>query len=207
MKTLKQLDNILQFFFSIAILTIIGSLASCSNDDPMKEDVPELITKVTLTFTPAGGGAAISVSAIDPDGEGVQDIQVEGAINLQANTSYTLTLSLLNELAEMSSPAYNITDEVEEEGDEHMFFYAWTGNVFADPAGDGNIDNRPDAVNYVDEDVDGLPVGIITFWTTGAPSSGTFRIVLKHQPQLKSTTSGSDTGETDLDVEFEININ
>lgn len=182
-------------------------LSGCAAEEPVKEDIPELITKVVLTFEPLSPGTNIVVIASDPDGEGVKDITVDGPINLVANTSYTLTLSLLNELAEMSSPAYNITDEVEEEGDEHMFFYAWTGNVFSDPAGNGNIDNRSDAVNYLDEDVDGLPVGINTFWTTGTASSGTFRIVLKHQPQLKSATSGADTGETDLDVEFEININ
>ncbi|HEY5691209.1 MAG TPA: hypothetical protein VIS49_07125 [Cyclobacteriaceae bacterium] len=182
-------------------------LSGCAAEEPFKEDIPELITKVVLTFEPLSAGTNIVVIASDPDGDGVKDITVDAPINLQANTSYILTLSLLNELAEMSSPAYNITDEVEEEGDEHMFFYTWTGNVFSDPAGNGNIDNRLDVVNYIDEDVDGLPVGINTFWTTGTASSGTFRIVLKHQPQLKSTISGADTGETDLDVEFEININ
>jgi hypothetical protein len=45
-----------------------------------------------------------------------------------------------------------------------------------------------------------------TSWTTGAASSGTFRVVLKHQPGLKSATSGSSTGETDLDITFETNI-
>jgi hypothetical protein len=160
-----------------------------------------------LTFEPSSGGTSIVAFASDPDGDGVQDITVDGAINLQANTSYTLTLTLLNELAEMSSPEYNITDEVEEEGDEHMFFFAWTGNVFSNPAGDGNIDSRQDLVNYNDEDINGLPVGIVTTWTTGTVSSGTFRVVLKHQPQLKSATSGADAGETDLDVEFDIIVN
>lgn len=189
--------------FGITAILFIG----CEAEEPIKEDIPELITKLTLTFVPSGGGTTVVATASDPDGDGVQDITVDGAINLKANTSYTLSLSLVNELAEMSSPEYDITDEVEEEGDEHMFFYAWTGNVFANPSGDGNIDNRQDAVNYNDEDVDGLPIGIVTSWITTNSSSGTFRIVLKHQPQLKSNTSSADTGETDLDVEFEIIVN
>jgi len=191
------------------LVLMLGLLiAGCESDDPQKEDTPELITKATLTFTPVGGGTAVTATATDPDGEGVQDIAVDGAINLTAGVNYTLSLSLINELAEVTSPEYNITEEVEEEGDEHMFFFAWTGDVFSDPTGTGNIDNRADAVNYEDEDEGGLPIGIVTSWTAGAASSsGTFRVVLKHQPDLKTETSGSDTGESDLDIEFEINVN
>jgi len=209
MKTIIQLTKkYSQFLFSITIVIGVFSLTSCSEDDPQKEDVPELITKATLTFTPTGGGSLIVVSATDPDGEGVQDIQVDGAINLAANTTYTLALTLINELADPSDEEYNITEEVEEEGDEHMFFYGWTGLVFAEPTGDGNLDDRADAVDYQDEDNTGFPLGLKTKWTTGVePSSGTFRIVLKHQPQLKSETSDVNTGETDLDVEFEVNVN
>lgn len=207
MKTLKNLTKYFRFFISLFAVAGAISLTSCSDDDPQKEDVPELITKATLTFTPAGGGTSITVSATDPDGEGVQDIQVDGAINLAPNTTYTLTLGLINELAEPSSPEYDIADEVEEEGDEHMFFYSWTGNVFSDPAGNGNIDNRADAVNYDDEDDNSLPIGLTTTWTTAASGSGLFKLVLKHQPDLKTATSDINTGETDLDIEFEVNVN
>lgn len=193
--------------WTVAICMVSYYLVGCEAEEPVKEDIPELITKVILTFEPQSGGVGIVAIASDPDGDGVKDITVDGAINLLANTSYTLTLTLLNELAEMSSPEYNITNEVEEEGDEHMFFFGWTGNVFSDPTGNGNIDSRTDVVNYNDEDVDGLPIGIATTWTTGTASSGTFRIVLKHQPDLKTVTSDVEVGETDLDVEFDININ
>ena len=194
--------------FQFLVLMIGLLIAGCESDDPQKEDTPELITKATLTFTPVGGGTVVTATATDPDGEGVQDIAVDGAINLTDGVNYTLSLSLINELAEVTSPEYNITEEVEEEGDEHMFFFAWTGDVFSNPTGNGNIDNRADAVNYEDEDEGGLPIGIVTSWTAGAAaSSGTFRVVLKHQPDLKTETSGSDTGESDLDIEFEINVN
>ncbi|MEP2669966.1 MAG: hypothetical protein ABJH04_13265 [Cyclobacteriaceae bacterium] len=203
---MTQYFKSIKFQFLVLMLGLL--IAGCESDDPQKEDTPELITKATLTFTPVGGGTVVTATATDPDGEGVQDIAVDGAINLTAGVNYTLSLSLINELAEVTSPEYNITEEVEEEGDEHMFFFAWTGDVFSDPSGNGNIDNRADAVNYEDEDEGGLPIGIVTSWTAGAAaSSGTFRIVLKHQPDLKTSTSGSDTGESDLDIEFEINVN
>ncbi|MEQ9414309.1 MAG: hypothetical protein RIF39_10790 [Cyclobacteriaceae bacterium] len=203
---MTQYFKSIKFQFLVLMLGLL--IAGCESDDPQKEDTPELITKATLTFTPAGGGTVVVATATDPDGEGVKDIEVDGAINLTAGVSYTLTLSLINELAEVSSAEYDITEEVEEEGDEHMFFYAWTGDVFSDPSGNGNIDDRADAVNYEDEDLTGEPIGIVTRWTAASTSaSGIFRVVLKHQPELKTSTSGFDTGETDLDIEFEINVN
>ena len=200
--------KIVKSFWQLPILValILAPFSSCDDNDPIKEDVPELITKVTLTFTPIDGGAAIVISASDPDGEGVQDIEADGIINLEGNTNYTLTLTLVNELAHPSDPAYDITAEVEEEGDEHMFFFGWTNNVFADPTGNGNVDNRLDDVNYNDEDANGLPLGLSTGWTSSDQSAGTFRVILKHQPDLKTETSSSSDGETDMDVSFMINI-
>lgn len=181
------------------------TLSACI-EEPMKEDVPELITKATLTFTPVGGGSAVVVSAIDPDGEGAQDIVADAAIVLEQNKTYVLTLSLFNELADPTSPEYNITNEVQEEGDEHLFFFAWTNNLFSMPSGDGNIDDRSHEIDYQDNDGKN-PIGLTTRWKTiSAMGSGTFRMVLKHQPGLKSTTSTSHDGETDLDLTFDIQI-
>jgi hypothetical protein len=189
----------------------IGFLSGCDDGDPKKENTPELITKATLVFTPSGGGSAVTVTATDPDGEGVQDITVDGPINLAANKTYTLTLALINELAKPADPGYNITEEVEEEGDEHIFFFSWTNNVFSDPAGNGNVDNRGDVVNYTggpnSKDANNRPLGLTTTWTSAASTaSGSFRVLLKHQPNLKSDTSDSNTGDTDLDITFTINI-
>jgi hypothetical protein len=197
--------RLMNVLIGLTVLVSLTFLSSCDDDEPTKEDTPELITKATLTFTPTDG-APVIVTATDPDGEGVQDIIVDDAINLEAAKNYTLTIQLINELAAPSDPEYNITEEVEEEGDEHMFFFSWTNNVFGDPTGNGNIDNRSDNVNYEDEDSGGLPLGLETSWTTAAASSGKFRVLLKHQPDLKTATSGSADGETDLDIEFDINV-
>jgi hypothetical protein len=197
--------NILKLVVFPFVIFTMAFLSGCNDDDPEREDTPEMITKATLTFTP-DAGTPVVVTATDPDGEGVQDISVDGPINLEANKSYTLSISLINELAQPSDPAYNITQEVEEEGDEHMLFFEWTNNLFTDPAGNGNVDNRNDDVNYEDQDANSQPLGLETLWIAGGASSGTFRVVLKHQPGLKTGTSGSSTGETDLDITFAINI-
>ena len=109
-------------------------------------------------------------------------------------------MSLSNELE-----GEDITEEIAEEDEEHMFFFAWTEGLFASPEGDGNIDNRDDPVDYNDEDENGLPVGLSTTWTTGdSVPSGTFQVVLKHQPDIKSETSTVDDGGTDIDLTFDV---
>ena len=197
---------LMNVFVALIAVSTTALLSSCNDDEPTKEDTPELITKATLTFTPTAGGSPVIATATDPDGEGLQDLATDGPIILAANTSYTLTLHLINELADPSDAEYNITEEVEEEGDEHMFFFSWTNNVFSDPAGNGNIDNRADDVNYNDEDENGQPLGLNTSWTTAAASSGEFHVLLKHQPDLKTETSASTIGETDLDIEFDLEV-
>jgi hypothetical protein len=194
--------------FTMLLLAIFSlSFTACDSDDPQKEDVPEMITKVTLTFTPAGGGTPVVATAVDPDGVGVQSLTTSGPVSLNKGTSYTLELTLINELAKSTDPEYDITAEVEEEGEEHMFFYSWTNNVFSDPAGNGNVDNRADAVHYEDEDGNGLPIGLHTTWTSAAAAaSGKFQVILKHQPDLKSATSTVADGEDDLNITFDIQI-
>lgn len=190
----------LRIFLWAAFLPFL--ISSCGDDDvPEAENEEEIITDVTLTFTPEPGGDATTVtaSAQDPDGEGPEDIQVTEDINLQANTTYTLTIDLQNSIENES-----ITEEIDEEDGEHMFFFGWTNDLFSNPAGDGNIDNRPDAVVYNDQDDSGLPLGLETTWTTGDAATGTFRMVLKHQPDIKTETSTAQDGETDVDLTWDV---
>ncbi len=173
-------------------------------DDPNAppcENEEEIITDVTLTFTPVDGGDPVIATANDPDGSGPLDLQVDGDINLVESTEYTLTMELLN-----SIEGEDITEEIMEEDEEHMFFFAWTEGIFSDPMGDGNADNRADAVNYNDFDANGQPVGLSTDWTTSAGmTNGTFRVVLKHQPGIKSATSTIADGGTDVDLTWNVN--
>lgn len=190
-----------------AAFIALALVSGCSKDDPQKEDTPELITNVALIFTPTGGGPSVTAFATDPDGEGVQDLVVDGPIDLAAGTQYVLSIELINSLVADGQPGHNITDEVADEGQEHMFFFGWTADVFQTPTGDGNLDNRSDEVDYIDLDAGGLPIGILTTWTSASATvSGTFRLVLKHQPGSKTATSGSTVGETDLDLTFTVNV-
>lgn len=164
----------------------------------------EVINKIVLNFTPTAGGDAITAAWFDADGEGVANPTID-EIGLAANTEYTMTLTLENTLG---MDVEDITAEISEEADEHMFFYGFTADIFSNPAGDGNIDNREDPLNYNDEDSNGNPVGLSTTWTTGAvtTASSDFRIVLKHQPDLKTATSDATVGGTDVDITLSLSI-
>ena len=169
-------------------------------DAPECENEEEVIDKVTLTFTPVDGGTTIVAVAADPDGPGPQDLVVED-ISLAQNKTYGMSITLENTIE-----GEDITEEIREEDEDHLFLFGWTGDIFTDPMGDGNIDNRVDVVNYNDQDSNGLPVGLSTNWTVGADgSSGTLRIVLKHQPEMKSADSNFEDGGTDIDITWNVN--
>ncbi|XOV94290.1 MAG: hypothetical protein ACFHWX_06210 [Bacteroidota bacterium] len=186
------------FIFSILLLV---AFISCKDEDlPPVENEEEVITDVDLIFNPVAGGAPLSFSASDPDGEGPADMTTD-AIVLGANASYQLFIKIRNDIDNV-----DLTDEINDEGDQHMIFFGWTDAVFNQPDGDGNLDNRSDQVNYIDEDENGLPIGLITGWQTGDAATGTFRIILKHQPDVKSETSGTNVGSTDLDLTFAISV-
>jgi len=202
MKTNKLLFYFLFLFGSVLVV-------SCGDDDetpdPMDDDEEEeTITELVLTFTPAGGGDVVTATWLDADGDGVGAPAID-EIDLVEGTEYTLTMTLANTLED---PDEDITTEIQDEDDEHIFFFEFTENYFSDPAGDGNVDNRADSVNYNDQDDNGFPVGLSTTWTAGAhtDAAGEFRVVLKHQPDLKTATSDVTVGGTDLDATFPINI-
>ncbi|MEM6377570.1 MAG: T9SS type A sorting domain-containing protein, partial [Bacteroidota bacterium] len=164
------------------------------------ENEEEEINEVMFIFTPMGGGDPIISTATDPDGPGPASLTAED-IDLAENTEYELSIKLAN-----TFDMEDITAEILEEDDEHQFFFAWTGDIFSDPMGDGNIDNRDDPINYNDKDENDLPVGLSTNWTTSAAmTAGTLRVVLKHQPGAKNATSTFNDGGTDIDITFNIN--
>jgi len=188
------------FLLLITLFSFTLFITSCGDSDvPGEENEEEVIDRVMLVFVP-DEGETVSATAFDEDGEGPNDFEIDEIV-LAPNTTYTLSIEVDNTIE-----SEDITSEIEEEAEEHMFFFAFTNNIFTNPAGDGNIDNRSDAMNYLDEDANELPLGLETSWTTGSATTGTFRTVLKHQPNAKSASSTASTGETDIDITWTLTI-
>ena len=199
MKNIFKLNYLL-----FAVLTLFVFTA-CEEDEavPEEEHEMEVITDVTLIFTPDAGDV-VTATAQDPDGEGVLDLVVKDEIKLQSGTSYTLTFDIMNNL---ETPGEDIGDEIAEEDDEHQLFFAWTEGAFSNPSGNGNIDNASDPVNYNDSDGNGNPLGLNTSWTAGNPTTAaSFTVKLQHQPDVKTATSGANDGDTDFELQFRLTI-
>ena len=198
-KNMFKLNILLYSLLSLVIFT------ACEDDDVVTEEEEEMevITDVTLVFT-SDAGAVVTASAQDPDGEGVQELVVLDEIQLQAGTNYTLTFDIMNNL---ETPGASIAEEIAEEDDEHQIFFAWTEGAFSNPTGNGNIDNASDPVNYNDADGNGNPLGLNTSWTAGDPTTAaSFTVRLQHQPDVKTSTSGANDGDTDFELQFRLTI-
>ncbi len=175
------------------IVFALFAFASCEKDDPEIENEEELITTLKYTLTSTADGTVVEGVFQDIDGDGGNAPLITN-INLKSNTIYNGTLTLLNESV---SPAENISEEVEEEADEHQFFFA---------ASQANL-----TVTYNDTDGNNRPVGLKTILTTGTSSSGKLRVTLRHLPNKSATgVVGGDItnagGETDIEVEFNVQI-
>jgi hypothetical protein len=206
MKTMNPFKNLQLLAILFSVITIIG----CSNNDddaPEEENEVEVFTDVTLIFTnTADISDVIRASAQDPDGTGIQELQILNAITLAADTEYTLTYEILNALD--PADVENIGDEIFEEDNEHQFFYSFTEGAFTNPTGNGNIDTAADPINYNDQDENANPVGLSTTWITASTASSgkSFTVRLQHQPDVKTATSGSNDGDTDFALTFALNI-
>lgn len=186
-------------FLMLIFLTLF---VSCGPEDPEPENDEETITDITLFFDDASGNTLMT-KAVDADGDGPEDIVFDATLALKASTEYTLRVEFFNGLANE-----DITEEVDEEGAEHQLFFGWSDGLFSQPEGTGNIDDASGQVNYSDSDENSLPIGLTTQWTTGTEvdTEFDFRIVLKHQPDIKSASSTAQDGESDVDLTFKLKL-
>jgi len=175
-------------------LTVFAGLLStaCSNDDndpdPVNEE--EVITTLTVTLAPEGGGTAVTLQTQDLDGDGPNAPVVTVSGNLAAGVIYNGSLVLLNEI---ETPAEDITVEVKEEDDEHQFFYTIGGGLDA-------------TTEYANFDGDGNPLGTEFTLTAGAASSGTLTFTLRHEPKKPNTGLADAGGETDITAAFNVTV-
>lgn len=177
--------------FIILLLIIQG----CTSDDITNPNPPnesELITTMILQFDHLHSDHVQEFVYRDVDGEGGNPPERFDTIRITADSNYSVRIILLNE----SDPNAidTISNEVEEEGADHQFFFF--------PAGVNTV------ISYEDIDKNGWPIGLMTSWRNGTISTGTVRTLLKHQPGEKQPPPGDpDVGETDIDLNWVTEIN
>lgn len=184
---MKKVKFLFPAIFGLALFV------SCSDDDhdhPEHSHEEEVITTVTVTLTPSSG-TEVTLEWQDLDGDGPNDPTITGG-KLASNTVYDGVIKLLNET---ETPAEDITEEVEEEADEHQFFYTVSSGL-----------NVTTAYSDTDVDGDGNPVGLEFTLTTGEASSGTVTFTLRHEPTKPNTGLEDAGGSTDVEATFNIEV-
>ena len=138
---------------------------SCKDDDPVPENPEELITTVRVVFHDHSTQTDYIQEFKDLDGDGGQEPTIT-TTPLPPNTTFDMTVFFLNET---ETPPEDITEEVEEEAEEHQVFYVIDSNL--------KLTNT-----YSDEDGDGNPIGLVNMSVSSEASQGNFRVVLRHEP-------------------------
>ncbi len=148
--------------YATIILLSAVIFSGCSKDKGETND-EEIITTLSLHFVPANGGAALTFQLDDPDGPGGATPTTD-EIHLDASTTYAVTVQLLNKTAD---PVEDITPEVQTENIAHRFYYQPPADI---------------VVSNLDNDDNGVQLGIHSTWTTGAAGTGQVTVTLRHYP-------------------------
>jgi hypothetical protein len=187
-------------FIGGSLAALVLALAACDDDPTENGGGPgesEVITQVSLTLTPQGGGTAQTATITDPDGNGPQSHEPQvGALVLTPGTSYDGSVTFTDAT---TTPPEDITAEVEEEGEAHRVFYT------VDAANAATV-----TVTDLDTDGGGAPLGLS--YTVNADeaavsgSQGTINVVLSHYDEEPKGDGSVPSDETDVDVTFDFSI-
>ena len=182
-------------FSLLLIAGMIVFFTSCDKDpDPINEE--ELITTLVYTLTPRDGGDIVTLSFKDLDGDG-GNAPIITSGTLKSGKTYDGVLNLLNESV---TPADVITTEIQEEAEEHQFFYEVATTL-------------PSVltITYDDKDANNNPIGLKTIVKATGTGSEKVKITLRHEPNKTAvgvaagiiTNAG---GETDIEVSFDLSV-
>lgn len=176
--------------FSLLVATTLFSSCSDKADDPKKNEENELITTVHLHLTsPSGAMTMATWKDLTPDDAAGRTVDT---LFLEDSTLYSGKVELSDQ---SKSPVVNISDEVQNEGVDHLFIYKQT----------------PTATPFwftvirTDKDANNKEIGLTyTLQTNGNKGVTGINVILKHQPGVKD---GSETpGDVDVDVVIPVKI-
>jgi hypothetical protein len=180
------------------------------NNPAPQPNPTEVITTMKIILRDSITGNEITGSPFifkDADGDGGNagaflPTAADSIINLDANKTYLAEIILLDET---KNPADSISNEVVEEGAEHMFFFEQV-----DPSGTPyqlTIPGSDAKITYLDLDANNRGIG--QQFKIRANSATTnqlpFRVTLKHQPDVKNGSFAP--GDTDVEVKFKLKVN
>lgn len=168
----------------LAALLLTIAFLSCKKDDTTEQ---ELITTVVVHLTAADGSFNQEFEWDDRDGDG-GNAPVIDEIILPAGKTFNCHAHFYDR---SKTPEADVTAEIEADNTAHLLVYAVNG---------ANLSIAP-----ADADDNGKPFRLATTWTTGAISTGTVKITLRHEPD-KDAANPDVTGEVDAAAEFVVKV-
>jgi len=201
-----MLKNIFTKAFVFAIILFV---VSCDKDDsPDPENEEEAITKAVLVVTNTSDNSSETYNFEveghhhdhddDHTDDGDDDDDHEGEhmeVELESNSTYLFEITFFNESDPSNS--IDVTKEIIEEADEHVFFYELTdSSITIESAAGDTIDSSGD------------PIHLKTEWTTTSAAIVDIVGYLIHEPITKTGVSTRTDlgGSTDAEIEFEAHV-
>ena len=201
-----MLKNIFTKAFVFAIILFV---VSCDKDDsPDPENEEEAITKAVLVVTNTSDNSSetynfeVEGHHHDHDDDHVDDDDDDDdhegdhmEVELESNSTYLFEITFFNELDPSNS--IDVTKEIIEEADEHVFFYELTdSSITIESAAGDTIDSSGD------------PIHLKTEWTTTSAAIVDIVGYLIHEPITKTGVSTRTDlgGSTDAEIEFEAHV-
>lgn len=184
---LELLPNTVYYVRAYASNEVATSYGETLTFRTLNEPV-EFITTLVYHLEPEGSGETIEFRFTDLDGAGGDPPVIESPV-IKSNTVYDGSITLLNEL---EVPPLDITEQIEAEGTQFQFFYVTDAllNIY-----------------YVDEDLNGNPIGLRTSLGSANASTGTLTIILRYKPLKPNDGTPEDAGgETEIEVVFNVII-
>lgn len=177
------------------ILVAVLLFASCKKDEAIEPtDDNELITRVELTFINSATNALVKYSFQDKDGDPKTAPEKFDKIVLSKGVTYIMSIEVFDDT---KSPVKDITYEIDEESDVHLFVYKTTPATLL-------------TTTIQDIDKNGLPIGLTAkVLASSTAGTGKFNVLLKHQPELngvKVKTGQEAGGSTDIDLSFDVEV-
>ena len=186
-------------FRALAAFAILATLPACDSGEPDGgAGEEELISQVTLTLTPVGGGAAETIT-VDFDASGTNPTFTPARLALAPGTAYDGTIRLLDTFNDE-----NITEEIEAEAEEHLFRYALS------PSSAGTVTITDSESDYTSEDANGGDFAVgLQFRVTvadGASGDGELTAILYHFDDAPKPSSTATSDEIDVEVDFPVSF-
>ena len=165
-------------------MLLVFAFTSCKKDDTTEQ---ELITTVVVHLTATDGSFDQEFEWDDRDGDGGNSPVIDEIV-LPANKTFQCNVHFYDR---SKTPEVDITAEVKADNVAHLLVYTVSGAA---------VTITPD-----DTDDNGKPFRLETTWVAGAASTGTVKVVLRHEPD-KNAANPDVTGDVDVEAAFVVKV-